>query len=601
MDAGQEEISMDKIEGVLSVLDVAYQFSPAYIGRVTGEALHYREQVSQGARDSLNAAINNSSIRLDGFRDTSKADADTLVDPVFDQILAGNERLIRSVLRTWMECRAVLQGQVVEELSKLGVGTDGLKGKGDEGVGIWEEEDWAEKFRIIQSEIGDAEAQDVRLMMTCVSGMAPDLPEEEEVESDLFKGWMEQLRELPADAPEWFEMDVFVRQMEELAQAKAGAMIREHTERLGLIIQDTQEKFGDELGYLEIDLSVWLEESKEHPVVLPAAASVAEALHDSLLEYMKLKPIARTRSEELERRVLREQCEDSIFGLASKWAELVEDAKSMEKELMSSGEDEEALAEESDDVSSQAEEAHTPSGEAKIEVEETQQVAAAMAELEAARQEIEGLRSEKAAVETEGRGLQVKLTGLEGEVDRLRRELYESRQTEKVWREQFVSVSKSVGDEKSEEPDEIGDVEDAVERARRAFPQQLVIAPNSKSDLGTPFQRPEEVYNVLAWLGTEYHRARTGEAGRDPQFDKLLKEACSGWFYKPKQTDETKDQFPEWYRTRVDDREFELDAHVGKGTSFDPQNTIRIAFDWDDEAKRVVVGYIGRHQKNRRS
>ena len=39
----------------------------------------------------------------------------------------------------------------------------------------------------------------------------------------------------------------------------------------------------------------------------------------------------------------------------------------------------------------------------------------------------------------------------------------------------------------------------------------------------------------------------------------------------------------------------------GKGTSFDPQNTIRIAFDWDDEEKRVVVGYIGRHQKNRRS
>ena len=65
--------------------------------------------------------------------------------------------------------------------------------------------------------------------------------------------------------------------------------------------------------------------------------------------------------------------------------------------------------------------------------------------------------------------------------------------------------------------------------------------------------------------------------------------------------DETKDQFPEWYRTRVDDREYELDMHVGKGTSFDPQNTIRIAFDWDDEGKRVVVGYIGRHQKNRRS
>ena len=96
----------------------------------------------------------------------------------------------------------------------------------------------------------------------------------------------------------------------------------------------------------------------------------------------------------------------------------------------------------------------------------------------------------------------------------------------------------------------------------------------------------------MFWLGWAPSTTgpRTREAGRDPQFDKLLKEACSGWFYKPKQTDETKDQFPEWYRTRVEDREYELDMHVGKGTSFDPQNTIRIGFDWDEEEKRVVVG-----------
>ena len=383
-------------------------------------------------------------------------------------------------------------------------------------------------------------------------------------------------------------------------------MIREQTERLELIIQDTQEKFGEELGYLEIDLSRWLEEAKEHPVVFPEAASVAEALHDSLLEYMNLKPIARTRSEELERRVLREDCEDTIFSLASEWAKLIEVAKRMEEEQKTDWQDEEAAAgdvemgvEGPGDVSSQPEEVSAPSTEA--EVEEPPQAAAAMAELEDALEENERLRSEKAAAVTESRGLRVKVSDLEGEVDRLRQELYESQQTEKVWREQFVSVSKAVGDEKEEAPAEIGDVGDAVERARRAFPDQLVVALNSKSDVETPFQRPEEVYDVLAWLGTEYHRARTRQLGRDPQFDKLLKEACSGWFYKPKQTDETKDQYPDWYRTRVGDTEYELDAHVGKGTSFDPQNTIRIAFDWDENEKRVVVGYIGRHQKNRRS
>ena len=167
---------MKRVEGVLSLLDVAFQFPPDYMRQVTGEALHFRDHVSQGARDSLNAAINNSSIRLDGFRDTSKADADKLVGPVFGEIGEENERLLRSVLRTWMESREVLRAQVAEGLSRLGVPTDGLRARGDEGPGIWEVEDWAEKLRTVRSEIGDAEELDVRLMMTCVSGMAPDLP-----------------------------------------------------------------------------------------------------------------------------------------------------------------------------------------------------------------------------------------------------------------------------------------------------------------------------------------------------------------------------------------------------------------------------------------
>ena len=594
---------MERVRDVLSVLDVMFQFSPGYMSQVVNEALQYREQVSQGARDSLNAAINNSAIRLDGFRDTSKADADTLTELVFDQLADGNERMLKAVLRTWMECREVLRAQVAQELSRLDVPTDGLRAKSDEGIGIWEEEDWNEKLQAVQSEIGDADELDVRLMMTCVSGMAPDLPEEE-LQSELLNGWLEDLRELPSDAPEWFEIEVFVRRMGELAHEKTGEMIRELSERLELIIQDTQEKFGDELGYLEIDLNGWLEEAREHPVVFPEAASMAEALHDRLLEYMKLKPIARTRSEELERRVLREECEDAIFGLASELRELVEEARRTKEEEETAeavAGDVETVAGETGDASSQPEEVSAPSEASEIRAEEAARAAAAMAELEEAREENERLRSEKAAALTESRGLRVKVSDLEEEVDRFRQELYESQQTEKVWREQFVSVSKAVGDEKEETLTEIGDVGDAVERARRAFPNQLVVALNSKSDVETPFQRPEEVYNVLAWLGTEYHRARTRELGRDPQFDKLLKEACSGWFYKPKQTDETKDQYPDWYRTRVGDTEYELDAHVGKGTSFDPQNTIRIAFDWDENEKRVVVGYIGRHQKNRRS
>ena len=599
---------MERVEEVLSVLDVAYQFPPDYMKQVTGEALQFRDQVSQGARDSLNAAINNSDIRLDGFRDASKADADTLAGPAFGEIGEGNEKLLRSVLRTWMESREVLRAQVAEGLSRLGVPTDGLHRRGDGELSIWEEEDWCEKLRTLLSEVKGEDELDVKLMMACVSGMAPDLPDEAQLESEMFNRWLEELGELSASAPEWFEMDVFVKQMGELAHMKAGQMIVEQTERLELVVEDTQEKFGDELGYLEIDLRGRVYDARKHPFIFPEAVAVAEALHDCLLEYIDLRPIAKTRSEELKRRELREQCEDAIFGWESEWRNLVRIAMSMEEERQTDRVDGEVGV---GDVGVEGEAparafpepevVGQPPAEEEIGVEGIRQAAKAMAELEEARQENQRLQSEKAEVETERRGLEVQVSDLAEEVDRLRRDLYESQQNEKVWRGQFVSVSKSVGGEREEEPGEIVDVGDAVERASRAFPKQLVVSLNSKSDVATPFQRPEEVYSVLAWLGTEYHRARTREAGRDPQFDKLLKEACSGWFYKPKQTDETKDQFPEWYRTRVEDREYELDMHIGKGTSFDPQNTIRIAFDWDEEEKRVVVGYIGRHQKNRRS
>ena len=597
---------MERVREVLSVLDVMYQFSPGYMIQVVNEALQYREHVSQGSRDSLNAAINNSGVRLDGFRDTSKADADSLTEVVFDQLVEGNERLLKSVLRTWMECREALRAQVAQELSRLGITTDGLLGKGDDGIGIWKEEDWNEKLQTVQSEIGDADELDVRLMMTCVSGMAPDLPEEVTLESEMFNRWLDELREMVPDAAEWFELDDFLEQAGGIAQEKLVERVVYQADRLRLVLEESQAKFEDELNYLEIDLNSWLEDAKEHPAVFPKAVQVVEAMHDSLLDYMKLKPIGKTRREEIERRVEREHCEDFLLGLSKQWEELVRAAEVIEEEERKRIEEEAAgdvgmVVGQSDNSSLHPEEASGPSAEAEAGVEEAPQAAAAMAELEETREENKKLRSENVAMETESRGLQVKVSDLEGEVGRLRRELYESQQTERVWREQFVSVSKALGDEKGEARAEIGDVGDAVERARRAFRNQLVVALNSKSDVATPFQKPEEVYNVLAWLGTEYHRARTRELGRDPQFDKLLKEACSGWFYKPKQTDETKDQYPDWYRTQLGDREYQLDAHVGKGTSFDPQNTIRIAFDWDEEGKRVVVGYIGRHQKNRRS
>ena len=171
---------------------------------------------------------------------------------------------------------------------------------------------------------------------------------------------------------------------------------------------------------------------------------------------------------------------------------------------------------------------------------------------------------------------------------------------EESWRVAYVSARAADAGGPVEEATPPDTVNEAVARVEESFPNQLAISLNSKSAKNSPFQRPGEVFDALAWLATVYHSRRM-RPGKQPHFDKLLRESCSGWSYKPKQTEVTKEQFDEWYTTTMDGRSYDLDAHIGKGNSYDPKNTIRIAFAWDDELSKVVVGYIGHHQRTRSS
>ena len=76
---------------------------------------------------------------------------------------------------------------------------------------------------------------------------------------------------------------------------------------------------------------------------------------------------------------------------------------------------------------------------------------------------------------------------------------------------------------------------------------------------------------------------------------------CSGWSYKTNQVEESIAKYREWYETLADGKTWFLGAHIGKGTSRDPQHTIRIGFARDDENDRIIVGFIGLHQRNRQS
>ena len=93
-------------------------------------------------------------------------------------------------------------------------------------AGSWNAETWQkEKTRIVASHSHFKE-NDVALMLCCVSGNMPEPDGNDNVDpaespSDaFFPQWLEELRELPADAPQWQQANDFVASATEIIQHK---------------------------------------------------------------------------------------------------------------------------------------------------------------------------------------------------------------------------------------------------------------------------------------------------------------------------------------------------------------------------------------------
>lgn len=144
-------------------------------------------------------------------------------------------------------------------------------------------------------------------------------------------------------------------------------------------------------------------------------------------------------------------------------------------------------------------------------------------------------------------------------------------------------------------------VNEAVERASQLFANRLVFALNSKSEVDeSAFDEPEELFAALSWLANNYFDSKSSVKSGKPLRDSI-KEVLPDWFYSGGQSDQTMGQYKDWYRCRFEDRNWELGEHIGTGTSKDARHTIRIGFTWDKEGKRVIIGFIGQHQRSRKT
>ena len=569
---------------------IIFVFSPDYVRGVIARALQIRSKASEGVRSALSSAITDT-IRMDGFRDASKAPPHLLKEHVFEELFHGNDRLAGAVLKAWVEPQKELHDLVAHHLRSQDIPVDGPNLRERAFDLTWPRDEWMDEVDAVMESNPHLDADDVGMMVCYVSGIAPELDEERpEVKSPVLSEWIDRLGELPSDAPEWEEIDAFVSLVTDMAEGKALDRALHRIAALAKSLSETldamQRDFESELRYLDLDLASWDRDAAERPAVIPNALELAEGLRSNLAEYKSVRPQANSREEEATRAAERAGLESTILGAAADWDRLVNPSDDPGDDPPPDGLDElpedETPTADSDDPGDGRAHADTQSDEqpslspgGSIDAGTPERIVS-MEEHEALLSELDRLKRGGESLEAENaRLVQARLDlgsdrrSLDSENSELRDELSQSRDMEETWRRAYVSTKRVDAGSDGEAPDQPGSVNEAIARAEDAeesFPSQLMFALNSKSAKNSPFRKPDEVFDALAWLATVYHQRRT-KPGKPPHFDMLLKESCSGWSYKAQQTDVTKEQFDEWYTTTVDGRRYDLGPHLGKGTT----------------------------------
>ena len=581
-------------EGI-PLTSIADAFPPDYLEGIIDRVLQSRDRASASVRSGLDAAIDER-IRVPGFRYASKAHPSQLKGPVLGEVVNyENDRLFGEALRAWAESQQELYALVECHLRRQNLPVDGPNRRQGVFNGLWQRLEWNDAVDAIVQQNPEFERDDAGMMVCYVSGMAVGPA----VTSPLLTACIHELGELTLDAPDWDEIDAFVAIVTEMADEIAVERATVLAEHCRETLRKLRRDFAAELQYLELAAAAWAQAADERPAAALAVLELAKELERNLVEYQPLHPQAASRQEEAERAPARAERESAILDIAAKLEERLAASADLNGGAVPDAVSP-APGEDSDPAHEETGAASPPesSGDEREPVraaprEDYQALRAACERLEREREslriESDRLSAENDRLAQANAGLDTEKRALDTEIGELRAKFAQSRDLGKYWRRFYTSFA------------QVGSVNEAVSCAEALFPKQLAFALNSKSDKDSPFQKPIEVLAALVWLATDYHHVRWTKPGEDPSFDERLKKFCPGWSYKAHQASTTKQQFEEWYTTKRNDTTYELGQHLTKGVRADPQKTIRIAFAWDDESGRVIVGYIGQHQRNRRS
>ena len=557
--------------------DVFTLMREAFSEAVVERALHFRTKVSKRVQSALETALR-ADVKVRGFRDASKATAEKLVGPVLMEIERGNGRLAGAMLRVWDESHGPLRARVTEHLRKEAIAPAKPDYKANRFTATWLVDEWVQHREAVAKENHEFNEDEVALMLCLVAGRAP-VPELREaltrIDSQLFRGWILELLELPPEAPPWSDVDAFLSATSQIATTKAKEKVESQTDALRAALEALQGTYKDEAKYLGLDMRFWFTEVKTRLDLVPELLDVLRGLARELEAYRPIRPQGASLDEERRRAKERGEREAAIIGLAKDW--------------------ETVTAKPAKPVAQVAEQ------RAAYKVSPAGSMQAEFRKLEEDYEDLARRRHQVMVKEKDeaNSARQLERTQLKETIANLEQELDQ-------WRQAYKDDAEAAGDNpegtaaEAEEADAPSSLVDAIERAKKQFDGELLFALNGKSRTNIPFQKPQEVFDAFAWLATEF-RQRRPSPGTSPDFNLSIKKACPGWFYKPNQTQTTMGMYRDWYRTDLQGKTYELSNHIGKGASFDPRSTIRIAFAWDEEKSQVVVGFVGPHQRNRQS
>ena len=378
---------------------------------------------------------------------------------------------------------------------------------------------------------------------------------------------------IPADAAEW---DVlvprFASDLTDLISRKAEE--RSAVAKLSTGLTDLKTLHTNALSFFQADTSNWSPAKIAWVGSQDALQQQAASLGQALEEYSQADRRGNNLTEERNLREQRDQLEKAIESRIQRINELLQDANPPEQYHRRT-----TLQEFLDDLNAL--------------VEDDADVPDAGPERQA------GSDALSNAGETE-RALEEQLAGLEEENRELQRELRRLQQQVTLWRSNYETERQSRDHSEPDPiPAEFTSVAHVLEIAERRFADRLVFKFNSASDPDYPYDTPTDVWNALEWLATAYYDSHTGKISI-PNLSDSLREV-SRFRYTPHQSGTTIGMYPDSYYTRINGHKVLLKEHMGAGIGRSPTNSIRIAFNWDKQSGKVIVGYIGLHQHNRKT